>query len=113
MSLANLFLFYLGLALASLRFQLRQLISEQVSPVFFSNVISHGRSKDNEGRVGKVMSDQMVALTVKVDEIINNRNNRNKGGEPIMVHDGNNRIIEDSSSSKVEKTDIYEIMSNH
>jgi len=56
------------------------------------------------------MSDQMAALTTTtsvltamVDDIINNRNNHNRGGEPIKVHDGNNRINWDLCS--IEETD--------
>jgi len=74
----------------------------------------------------KALSDQMATSTTttttliaKVDNRNNNNHNHNnkknqiRGGEPIRVHDGNNRIIVDSSSSKVEKTDFYEIMLNH
>jgi cation transport ATPase len=48
-----------------------------------------------------------------MDDITNIKKNQNKRYGTIRVHDGNNRIIEDSSSSKVKKTDFYEIMSNH
>ena len=79
---------------------------------------------DSLNTAAKALLDQMVALTAKIDNIntnnrnnnnhnYNNRNNQNRRCEPIRVRGENNRIIEDSSSSTVEKTDFDEIMSNH
>jgi len=42
LSHANLFLFNLGLTLASLRFRLRQLLTEQISPVLFLTLSAMG-----------------------------------------------------------------------
>jgi len=72
----------------------------------------------------KALTDQMMALTAKIGNIninnrnnnnrnYNNRNNQNMGGEPIRVRGENNRIIEDSNSSKLKKIDFVEKMSNH
>jgi len=63
----------------------------------------------------KALSYHMASLIVKVDDINNNNNkNQNKRCGPISVRRGrNNRIIEDSSSSKVEKIDFEEKMSNY
>jgi hypothetical protein len=57
----------------------------------------------------------LVKLTTQMNRNANDNNNKsnnlkkkkhNRGCGPIRVpHSGNNRIIEDSSSSKVEKTD--------
>jgi len=84
---------------------------------------------DQMAALSTTTTAQITTLTAKIDNInisnrnnnirnnnnrkYNNRNNQNRGGEPIRVRGENNRIIEDSSSSTVEKNDFDEIMSNH
>jgi len=56
----------------------------------------------------KALLNQMATLTAKVDHMNNNRKKKqNMRCVPIRVpHGRNNRIIEDSSSSMMEKTDV-------
>ena len=67
--------------------------------------------------VAKALLDQLTAANVN-NHNYNNRNynnikNQNRTCEPNRVCGRNNQIIEDSNFSKVEKTDLEEIMSNH
>ena len=66
----------------------------------------------------KALSDQMAAMTAKIDNIninnrndnnnrnYNNRNNQNRGGEPIRVRGENNRIIDEIMSNHWKKLQI-------
>nr|ABN06105.1 hypothetical protein MtrDRAFT_AC150800g13v2 [Medicago truncatula] len=60
----------------------------------------------------KALLDQLTALTAKIDNInnnnrnYNNKNNQNMRCEPIRVHEGNNRIINDSSFSKMKEVAV-------
>jgi hypothetical protein len=57
----------------------------------------------------KSLSDQMAALTAKIDNInsnnrnYNNRKNQNRRCGPIRVHGGTNRIMEDSKFLEVKE----------
>ena len=72
MWLANLLFFYLSLALASLRFRLRQLVSEQVYHFLFLTESAMGDTPvtkaEFDGLIAatKAMSDQMAALTTTI-----------------------------------------------
>jgi len=79
---------------------------QPVTKAYFDGLAATIKALPDEMAAHKVALTTTTALTAKIDDIINNINNQNRGGEPIKVHDGNNQIIKNSSSLEVKKVDV-------